>query len=85
MDCSLPGSYVHGILQARILECFPFPSPGDLPDLEIEPESLALVGRYFTTELPGKLLNSGEGPSESPPFQLLCLKLEKMACDSGAV
>ena len=32
MDCSLPGSSVHGILQARILEWVTFPSPGDLPD-----------------------------------------------------
>ena len=31
MVCSLPGSSVHGILQARILEWFPFPSPGDFP------------------------------------------------------
>ena len=27
IDCSLPGSSVHGILQARILEWLPFPSP----------------------------------------------------------
>ena len=33
MDCSLPGSTVHGIFQARILEWLPFPSPGDLPRL----------------------------------------------------
>ena len=32
MDCSLPGSSVLGILQARILEWVAFPSPGDLPD-----------------------------------------------------
>ena len=31
MNCLPPGSSVHGILQARILE-YPFPSPGDLPD-----------------------------------------------------
>ena len=29
----------------------PFPSLGDLPDSEIEPESLALAGRFFTIEL----------------------------------
>ena len=32
MDGSPPGSSVHGIFQARILEWQPFPSPGDLPD-----------------------------------------------------
>ena len=33
----------------------PFPTPGDLPDPEIEPASLespALAGRFFTTALP---------------------------------
>ena len=39
MDCSLQGSSVHGIFQARAL---PFPSPEDLPDPEIEPGSPAL-------------------------------------------
>ena len=31
MDCSLPGSSVHELLQERILEWLPFLSPGDLP------------------------------------------------------
>ena len=42
MDCQLPGSSVHGIFQARILEWVPFPSPEDLPNPEIEPRSPAL-------------------------------------------
>ena len=37
-DCSLPGSSVHRILQARIQEGLPFPSPGDVPRPGIEPE-----------------------------------------------
>ena len=32
-----------------------FPSPGDLPDPGIEPESPVSVGGLFTIELPGKL------------------------------
>ena len=40
MDCSPPGSAVHGILQARILEWVAFPSPGDLPDPGVELGSL---------------------------------------------
>ena len=51
-DCSPPGSSVHGILQARILSGLPCPSPGDLSDPEIKPESLmspALAGGFFTT------------------------------------
>ena len=42
MDCSLPGSSVHGISQARILERVAISSPGDLPDPGIEPVSSAL-------------------------------------------
>jgi len=52
MDCSPPGSSVHGILQARILEWVAFPSPGDLPNPGTESSSLrspALAGGFFTT------------------------------------
>ena len=48
MDHSPPGSSVHGIFQARILEWL----SGDLPDPGIEPASLAspaLAGEFFTT------------------------------------
>ena len=31
VDCSPPGSSAQGILQARMLDRLPFPSPGDLP------------------------------------------------------
>ena len=48
VDCSPPGSSVHGISQARILECVAFPFPGDLPDLGIKPASPALGGEFFT-------------------------------------
>ena len=33
---------------------FPFPSPGDLPDPQIEPRSIALQADSLPTELPGK-------------------------------
>ena len=39
MDCSPPGSYVHGILQARILSGLSCPPPGDLPNPGTEPTS----------------------------------------------
>ena len=42
MDCSPPGSSVHGILQARILEWVAILSPRDLPDPGIKPRSPAL-------------------------------------------
>ena len=57
MDCSLPGSSGHEILQARILEwvAISFPIASSQP--KIEPESLAsppLAGRFFTSKTPGK-------------------------------
>ena len=57
MDGSSPGSSVHGISQARILEWAAIPFPGDLPNSGIEPMSLAspaLAGGFFTTEPPEK-------------------------------
>ena len=50
MDCSPPGSSVHGILQARILERLPCPPPGELPNPGTELTSLmspALAGGGF--------------------------------------
>ena len=48
MDCSLPGSPFHGILQARILEWVAI-------SFELmSPASPALAGGFFTTEPPGK-------------------------------
>ena len=37
----------------------PFPSPGDLPDPGIKPESPALAGGFFTTEPPGQPKEAG--------------------------
>ena len=50
VDCSLPGSSVHGILQVRILERVAISSTRGLPDSGIEPASLmspALAGLFF--------------------------------------
>ena len=54
MDCSLPGSSVHRISQARVLEWVAIYFSRDHPDTGIEPMSPALAGRFFTTEPPGK-------------------------------
>ena len=56
IDGSPPGFSVHAILQARILEWLPFPSPGDLPDPEIEPRSPALQADSLPTEPPRETL-----------------------------
>ena len=54
VDCSPPGSSVHGIFQPRILEPVPFPTPGDLPNPGMKSVSPALSDEFFTTEPPGK-------------------------------
>ena len=57
MDCSVPGSSFHGILQAQYWSGLPCSPPGSLPDPETESlslMSLALAGGFFTTEPPGK-------------------------------
>ena len=51
---SPPGSPVHGILQARILEWAAIPFPGDLPDPGIETRSPALQADSLLTEPSGK-------------------------------
>ena len=54
MDCSPSDSSVHGILQARIMNRLPFPSPGDLPDPGIEHGSPALQAGSLLSEPPRK-------------------------------
>ena len=55
MDCSLPGSSVHGIFQARKKwSGLPFPSPGALPDPGVEPGSPTLQADSLPSEPPGK-------------------------------
>ena len=54
VDCSPPGSSVHGIFQARILEWVASSFSKDLPDSRIKPRSPALkadscfAGGFFT-------------------------------------
>ena len=47
VDCSLPGSSVHEILQARVLEWGAIAFSGDLPGPGIKPVSPALVGGFL--------------------------------------
>ena len=57
MDCGPPGSSVHGIFQARILEWAAISFSRDLLDLGIKPAFLTsptLTGRFFIAEAPGK-------------------------------
>ena len=57
LDCSSPGSFVYGILQARIVDWVPMPSSRDLPDPGIESASLCLL-HCRRTLCPGSLQKS---------------------------
>ena len=63
IDCSLPGSSVHGILQARLLEWVVTPSfresfrPKDRTCISC---ISCIAGRFLTTEPPGKIPNKVE-------------------------
>ena len=56
MDCSLPGSSVREIFQARALECIAISSPGDLSDPGIKSRSPALQADSLPSEPPEKPL-----------------------------
>ena len=61
MDCSLPGSSVHGILQDRILEWVATPFSRESSQSRIEPRSLTLQMDSLLFEPPGKPKNIGVG------------------------
>ena len=54
MDCSLTGSSIHGIFQARILEWVAISFSRDLPNPGIEPRSPTLQADSLLSEPPGK-------------------------------
>ena len=65
MDCSLPGSSVHGILQARILKWVtsPFSSRSSQPGDGLSISSILYIGRlvfFFTTSAKGILKKNKE-------------------------
>ena len=54
MGCDPPGSFVHWISQARILEQVAISFSRDFPNPGIKPESLILQANSLPTEPPGK-------------------------------
>ena len=66
-----PGS-PHGFFRQEQQSGLPFPPPGDLPDPGIKLESPSLVGRFSTTEPPGKPLESSEWVEVSQSRPTLC-------------
>ena len=85
MDCSLPGSSVHGILQARLLEwvAMPFSKGSSWPrDQTMSLWSPTLAGGLFTTErLHFHFSLSCTGEGNGNPVQYSCLENPR---DGGA-
>ena len=55
MDCSPPGSTVHGILQARILEWVTIPSSSRSSQSIDQTQVSSITGGFFAAEPPGKV------------------------------
>ena len=84
MDHSLPGSSVHGILQARTLEWVAMSSSRDLPNSGIEPTSLmspALAGEFFTTSATWEVYFRHVGVhAQSPQLHLILCNPVDFSC-----
>ena len=72
MDCSLPGSSVHGILQERILEWVAMPSSRGSSRPRDRTRVFCLAGGFFTTEPPGKCIMQPEKEIMNPFQRDVC-------------
>ena len=80
MDCSPPGSSVHGIFQARILEWVAIPSSRGSSQPMAELESLvspALAGGFFTTSATWEAPYLPPWPDKNYPVTLLSQRKSK--------
>ena len=86
LDCSQPGSSVHRILQARVLEWVAFPFSKDLPDPVIEAGSPALQADSLPSEPPGyhPLLSRSVCPTLCDPMDSWPTRLMSVAYLEGA-
>ena len=85
MDHSPPGSSVHGISQARIMEWMPFPPSGYFLNPGIESVSLAspaLAGRFFTTATLGKPFWSVQSSPVAQVYPTFC---DPMDCSTAGL
>ena len=78
VDCSPPGSSVHGIFRQEYWSGLPCPPPEDLPNPGIVPVSYmfpALTGGFFTTSTTWKGLSVW---SEGPQFSSMCANIHPL-------
>ena len=80
MDCTLPGSFVHGILQARILKWVAIPSPR----LSFQPKDWRWVSctadRCFTTWATSRAFQIVGASYKSGKPKLLCTSALILSC-----
>ena len=82
MDCSPPGSSVHGSLQARILEWVAIPFSRESSWPRDQTRVSCITGRIFTTEQPGKPIQFG-GNYEKRQFSWCFLTLPRWMTGLG--
>ena len=51
MDCSLPGSSIHGIFQARVLEWVPLPSPVNIGLKRLSSSSSIYIYKTYSSQM----------------------------------
>ena len=80
VDCSPPGSSVHGILQTRILEWVAMPSSRGLPDPGIEPRSPALQADSLPSGPTGGIRTTQLSTEEKSPQSSTQFKPSALGC-----
>ena len=76
MDCSLPGSSVHGILQARILEWVAFPFSRGSSQPRDQTQGSHIADRLFTSWATREAQEYGSGWPIPSPADLLDPEIE---------
>ena len=74
-DCSPPGSSIHGILQARILEWVATPSSRGSSRPRDQTHIFGVAGGFLTAEPPGKLPQWSSAAAAAAKSLQLCLTL----------
>ena len=83
LDCNPPGSSVHGILQARMLEFVAiFYSRGSSPPQGSNLSRPALAGGFFTTAPPGKPQKAALRTTKSDHWSPFCIRANFYPCSS---
>jgi len=78
MDCNMPGSSVHAILQARILEWVAMPSSRGSSQSRDQTHVSCITGRFFTIESSKKPQWGAHPLLNNPPINPTFLSRKKV-------